>query len=794
MSERIAGILEQRFNVPPARTVRVVHLLGVAGAALLFAGVATVIISFNTFFLDRSVTTLEVRDVAPRDIYAPVSLSWDSDVLTEQGRTQAVENVDDVYDLPDANVVRQQTQLARQILDFINNIRRDLYGTTDQKIADLRQITALDLDEGVVRNILEMDEETWRSVDEQIMNVLERVMQQSIRESDLPSVISRLPTQVSVRFNIQETAVVTAVVSDLIRPNTFINLTQTEEARQRVAAEFPPVRRTFVAGQRVVEQGSRITEADMEALRQLGVLDVSVEERRATLLAEVGRAFMMSLTTLILIGLFISRFSPALYEQPRFVLLGAVIFLLFLTGAQLVGGEGNSIYLYPAAGMALVFLAILTREVAVVGSLGLGLMIAFMLGERLELAVMVIVSSLIGVLALRRAERLNSYFFAGLMVAVANIAVIFIFNFEFVPGGFQQTNDNLLERVLYGGINGLLSAATAMALMYLVTLLFNLPTGLRLVELSQPNNPVLQRLLRDAPGTYQHSLQVANLAEQATSAIGGNADLVRVSALYHDIGKSLNAPFFVENQADGVNPHDEMGDPYRSAAIIISHVTQGDKLARQSRLPRRVRDFVMEHHGTTRVEYFYRQALKQADNPDEIDPDDFTYPGPIPQSKETAIMMLADSCESTVRARRPSSRQEISEIVQDIIDARTRSGQLDESGLTANDIKTIRSVFVDMLQAVFHPRINYPSGLATARPKPTPPEAGEKLKTRESSKPSPNGATAPPPAPEPEAAVVADEEEDVAPLPDVPPLPRATRPEAKADDDDPANEDGSKTE
>jgi cyclic-di-AMP phosphodiesterase PgpH len=779
MSEWIAEIVEQRFNVPPARTVRVIYQLGVVGAALLFAGVATVIMSFNTFFLDRSVATLDVRDVAPRDIYAPLSLSWDSEVLTEQGREQAFANVDDVYDLPDANVARQQTQLARQILDFINNIRRDPYGATDQKIADLGLITALDLDEGVIRNVLEMDEETWRSVDEQIMDVLERVMQQSIREADLPSVISRLPTQVSVRFNIQETAVVTAIISDLIRPNTFINIDQTEAARQTAAENFPVVRRTFVAGQRVVEQGSRLNEADMEALQQLGVLDVSPEERRATVLADVGRAFMMSLTTLTLIGLYISRFSPDLYEQPRFVLLGALIFLLFLLSAQLVGGDGTSIYLYPAAGMALVFVAILSAEVALIGSLGLGLMTAFMLGDRLELAMLFIISSFIGVLALRKAERLNSYFFAGVMVAVANIAVIIIFNFEFMPRTFAAANNNLLERVLFGGISGLLSAATAMALMYLVTLLFNLPTGLRLVELSQPNNPILQRLLRDAPGTYQHSLQVANLAEQAASAIGANADLVRVSALYHDIGKSLNAPFFVENQADGVNPHDEMGDPYRSATIIISHVTEGDKLARQSRLPRRVRDFVMEHHGTTRVEYFYRQALAQADNPDEVGPDEFTYPGPIPQSKETAIMMLADSCESTVRARRPSSKQEISEIVQGIIDARNKSGQLDESGLTSNDIKTIRSVFVDMLQAVFHPRINYPSGLGTTAPKPTQPEAAEKIKTRESNKSVANSGAATTTEQEALPSPPPDEDEDVAPLPDVPPLPRVTRTEPK---------------
>ncbi|MEO0565012.1 MAG: hypothetical protein AAF125_23095, partial [Chloroflexota bacterium] len=337
MSEWIADQFERQFAWDPARTVRVVHILGVVVAALLFAGVATFIMSFNSLFLDRSVATLEARDVAPRDIYAPVSLAWESTVLTEQGRQQAIANVEDVYDLPDADVARQQTQLARQILDFINNIRRDPYGTSEQKISDLQQITALDIDDGVLRNVLDMDEETWRSVDEQIMDVLERVMQQSIRENDLPSVISRLPTQVSVRFNIQETAVVTSIVADLIRPNTFINLEQTEDAREQAETNFPPVQRTFVAGQRVVEQGNRLTPADMEALQELGILDVSPDERRATILAGVTQSFLVSILTLVVIGLYIGRFSPDLFSQPRFILLGSAIFLVFLLGAQVIG-------------------------------------------------------------------------------------------------------------------------------------------------------------------------------------------------------------------------------------------------------------------------------------------------------------------------------------------------------------------------------------------------------------------------------------------------------------------------
>ncbi|MEL6269910.1 MAG: HDIG domain-containing metalloprotein, partial [Chloroflexota bacterium] len=463
-------------------------------------------------------------------------------------------------------------------------------------------------------------------------------------------------------------------------------------------------------------------------------------------------------------------------------MLSAGLYLLVLVGARIIGVEQGDLYIYPTAAMAMLFVAIIGAEVAIVATLGLAMMIGFMVGQRLDLATMVATGGLIGILTLRRAERLNSYFFAGLMVSLVNIVIIVIFNLGDSQIRLVEDAPLFPNLVVFGFINGLLAAAAAMALMYLVTIMFNLPTGLRLVELSQPNHPMLQRLLRDAPGTYQHSLQVANLSEQATSAIGGKAELVRVAALYHDVGKSLNAPFFVENQADGVNPHDEMGDPYRSADIIISHVTEGGKLARQNRLPGRLRDFILEHHGTTRVEYFYRQALSDAEDPDSVDPMDFTYPGPIPQSRETAVMMLADSCESTVRARRPSSKQEIQEIVQGIIDARRSAGQLDESGLTTNDLKTIRTVFVDMLQAVFHPRINYPSSASRpATPSPSPPTP-ERTKTVETKKISPADSNPTRPATlnrsavEEAMKVVPEEEQDddVSPLPDVPPLPRKT--------------------
>jgi len=201
---------------------------------------------------------------------------------------------------------------------------------------------------------------------------------------------------------------------------------------------------------------------------------------------------------------------------------------------------------------------------------------------------------------------------------------------------------------------------------------------------------------------------VANLAELGAQRVNANAPLVRVAAMYHDVGKILNPHFFVENQVDGVNPHDALGDPLQSARIIIGHVSEGLRLARQYRLPCRIREFIAEHHGTTQALYFYRKAQELAGDPETVDPRDFTYPGPRPQTRETAILMLADGCESSVRARRPQSKEHIEEAVNYIFDERLAKGQLDESGLTLNDLHALRETFLATLQGVFHPRIAYP--------------------------------------------------------------------------------------
>ena len=770
-----AGAGERRLN--PVQWAAVVL------AAVIFVVASTIIVSFDNIASGRSnIAALDVGDIAPQDIRAPFDWRYESQVLTERRRQAAMDSTAPVFDPPDPAIARQQVQIARQILDYMDNVRRDPFGTLEQKVEDVQQISAMTLDRRTIEYLLSLSDDLWRALDAETVTVLERVMREEIRETSLPVVRSQLPMQIGVRFNDDDVRAISSIVEDLLRQNTFPNPEASEVARQAAAANTTSETRAFERGQIVIREGARIEAVDYEALGQLGLLQTS--DRR---LQEVARAFLTSLLVLAVVSLYLLRFRSSLFDNLPYLFLLEALLLIVLLGARLFDTD-NQLYIYPTAALALLLVPLAGAQVAVIGALALSVLIGVMASQSMEIAMLVMLGGVMGALTLRREERLNSFFISGLVVAFTNVVIVLIFNLERIDAGEGSILGILM---LYSIVNGVFAGAVALAGMYAVTLLFNLPTSLKLVELNQPSQPLLQRLLREAPGTYQHSLQVGNLGEQAATAIGANPELVRVAALYHDIGKMLNPAFFVENQADNVNPHDALNDPYRSADIIIGHVTDGDRLARQYRLPARIRDFILEHHGTTLVSYFYRRAVEQAEDEESVDVDQFMYPGPRPQSRETAILMLADSCESTVRARKPANKQEIAEIVNQIIEARMRDGQLDESGLTTDHIKTIRTIFIEMLQAVFHPRINYPAmplqperrleiAPESASTEPPTPKAGPAELPARAEPASAMTETPAVRAATPDAAVVRRDDDDDAPLPEVPPLRRtSTIPEVR---------------
>ncbi len=284
-------------------------------------------------------------------------------------------------------------------------------------------------------------------------------------------------------------------------------------------------------------------------------------------------------------------------------------------------------------------------------------------------------------------------------------------------------------------INGGLSASVALIGYLVLGNFFGITTSLQLTELSRPTHPLLRQLLLKASGTYHHTIVVSNLAERAAAAIGADAFLTRVGAYYHDIGKTVRPYFFTENIVDEVSPHDKL-DPLTSAQIIISHVNDGLDLARKYHLPVRIQDFIAEHHGRSLVRYFYTQAQHAAGDTDAVDEANFRYPGPSPRSKETAILLLADTCEAAVRAIRPATREELEALVNRLIDERIAEGELNNSNLTFKELQITREIFLQVLQGVHHPRIQYPEPIQKAQA-----TAVQPAKDRDSIPGSPDGAT-----------------------------------------------------
>ena len=361
-------------------------------------------------------------------------------------------------------------------------------------------------------------------------------------------------------------------------------------------------------------------------------------------------------------------------------------------------------YLFPIAALGLTISVIFSTEYGFFISFLLVSLTVFGHVRSSELLLYYMLPTVAGILIVGKARRVGSFLASGFSISVNAAAIIVTFRI----GDGSTDLVGLLSLLGASFFNGIASGTLSLLMQNFVSSILDLPTALQLLDISRPDHPLLQQILTNAPGTYQHSLQVSNLAEQAADAIGADRLLVRVGTLYHDAGKSENPGFFIENQVrDKINSHDD-ADPKTTAATIIKHVTDGVVLAKKYRLPSRMIDFIKEHHGTGITRYQYNKALNEAEDPDLVDVKDFTYPGPPPQSKETGLVMLADGTEARARANSPRTDEDIMAVVEDTINSIKNSGQLDQTELTLKDLQTIKESFYNTLKQSYHPRLKYP--------------------------------------------------------------------------------------
>jgi putative nucleotidyltransferase with HDIG domain len=667
------------------------------------------VISYGTLILpllNSAAVTLQSGEVSPSNFQAPRELKYTSEVWTEKARDEAANAVAPVYTLPAPTIARRQIERLRAALQYITLVRDDENSTPDQKRVDLTELADIQLKPETITKIIELTPARWDVIQQESQSVLEQVMRRSIRDVDLDSVRHSVPSLVSLSLNEEQAAMVAELVTAFVTVNSDLSAELTETAKNAAREAVQPRTQEYKSGEIIVLRGQILTEAQIEALRQARLI-----EEESPWEDYAGAAALVVMVAAC-VSLYFSRRRLSFVADARSLVVVAVIFLVFFVGARFIIPDRTVLpYAFPVPAVGLIITTLFGVEAGIVFSFAIALLAPYGLPNALDLMPYYLVTSLIGVLVLGSARRVWTFFRAGAAVTGAGIAMLIAFRLPFTP------TDGVALLQLTGAaiFSGLASSSLALVLQYFLAQSLGLTTALQLIEISRPDFPLLQFFLRNAPGTYQHSLQVANLAEHAAEQIGADALLTRVGALFHDVGKSLNPMFFIENQPQGeVNTHEDL-DPAESAAAIIAHIPEGVAMARKHKLPRRIDDFILEHHGTMIARYQYNQAVEKAGgDPSKVDVEKFRYPGPRPRSRETALLMLADGSEARTRAQRPQNEDEIRKIVLTTIESAQKQGQLDNTPLTTRDLSLLTEAFVTILRGAYHPRITYPKETSAA--------------------------------------------------------------------------------
>ena len=717
-------------------------------ALLLVAATAVVYASVT---LPREVN-LKVNEVAPRTIASPRTIV--NIPQTQSRRTAAAAAVQPVY-TTDASITSSAVGAFQGAVAEIAQVRQGLGASPAQPgtatattspsaarpsssstassssaastavrlalaVSTLRQnldLTTL-LPDADYQAVLLADAATLKSAEQAAGQDLNAILSAGIRRQDvvgdrqtLAAKIRRLSAPGGV------TALLAPLAAQELVANRQADPVATAAKQKQVEDEVPPV--TIARGQVIVRAGDPVTQEDMVNLRTAGLLHPG---------GPFGLLSGALLLAVLLAGLcwaYLAQFYPRpLHDEVQLVLFGSIV-VLTLAAARF--GQAISPFLAPVAWGAMLASAAFGPGVALfvagVGALGVGI-----LNNSLPVAISACVGAWTAVFTLRRLVQRTDFIRAGLYSALGGAAATaLVVGLLLGPATASAgalisqssaTGSVLWEEIVASAVTGLLSAVLAIGTLPLAEALGVL-TPFRLLELANAGQPLLHRLMVEAPGTYHHSLMVANLSEAACQAVGGDALLVRAGAYYHDIGKMKRPAYFVENQMGGQNPHDALS-PQLSAMVITAHVREGAEMARRARLPEEIVSFIRSHHGTTLVRYFYHAAQTAAHRDAAggtaaapvVSEDDFRYDGPLPETRESAIVMLADGVEAAVRSLKRPTVEQIEEVIRKIVADRLQDGQLDRAALTLRDVNTISVTFRRILVGAYHARIEYPEQLA----------------------------------------------------------------------------------
>jgi putative nucleotidyltransferase with HDIG domain len=663
----------------------------------------------STNFVPDQVS-LEAGEVAPKDVfYEGATVTYTSELKTDEARRLAAEEVSQIYRM-EPQVVTDLESEIENIFNVLTEIQLNTELEQAEKTEKINDLFPEALPAETVAQLLNSDESTLSKLKEQLQLIVRNRMETGVLEEELDSVNEEILKDIeALEIASSLKVLLKGIIAQLkFEPNKIYDPVATAQEVENRLAQVKPVQVKVQPGEKIVEKGTVVTPEQIEALQLLGL-----QRTGAQGLTFVGLFGFVA----IVYGLFIiylkgyrSRFHK---KESNIVLIGllinaALVIAKVITAIQISDRPeivAQLAYAIPISASSMLTAILMDVKTGVVITIILGLFMGVITNGQVIYVTVAIIGGLVGVYRVlrlnQRSHLVRSSLDIGLVNAVTIVVLGLIWNQSFSLIGIG---------VAMGLANGILASILTIGTLPFLETAFGITTPVKLLEMSNPNHPLLKRLMMEAPGTYHHSILVGNLAEAAADAIGADSLLVRVGSYFHDIGKIKRPYFFIENQPATENPHDKI-TPTLSTLIITSHVKDGVELAKEYKVPRVIRDIIEQHHGTSLVSYFYHKA-KEGDKSENILESDFRYQAPKPQNRETAIIMLADSVQAAVQTLERPTKGVLEAKVREIIKAKLEDGQLDECDLTFKDIDIINQTFVRVLNGIFHSRIEYPDQVA----------------------------------------------------------------------------------
>ncbi|MGU8762160.1 HD family phosphohydrolase [Clostridium perfringens] len=634
---------------------------------------------------------LKVGDIPKSDIKAHREIIDES--ATEARKKEAEEKVDKQYSLR----TDVQKQSEEKIKGFFSSVEKVLaQDKPEEEKAKLIPRAPFKITDAQANKIASMNEQSTKKLESVCIDGLNKAYEAPIEdgnEQDLKEAKKEYTDFISSSDLSDSEKAIALNFVNVVEPNFFYDKEKTDELIKETLKQVPPV--MIKKNQIVVSEGEPVTAHQLELLGTLGLLSDSA----SALYIYIALGVLVIIVMYLQYG-YIHKYYPNINKEFSKIVMISILNVFPVILARLFGMMSN--YIIPLACMPMLITLLLNYKISLVFSMLNVILIGGAVGFNPNIIILAILNVVLGGTLLRKMQQRNDILYSSITVAVLSSILTF-------SVGTLTTNNfmEILADSTFAAAGAILSGILTIGVLPFFESTFDIVTNAKLLELSNPNNPLLKKLLMEAPGTYHHSILVANLAELAAEQVGGNPLLARIGAYYHDVGKTKRPYFFRENQFGKKNPHDRL-KPEVSSKIIISHVKDGSELAKEYNLPKTIHDFIVTHHGETLVKYFYLTVKNNSENPDEVKEEDFKYPGPKPMSKEQGIVMLADSTEAAVRSINEPTEEKIEKMVNNIIDDKLASGQLDNCDLTLRDISKIKKCFLKALNGIHHERIEYP--------------------------------------------------------------------------------------